>query len=56
MKTTELTNKEINLLIEGLFARFSYEQLESNNSSLASKLLDKLFDARDEIKKNKNNE
>jgi hypothetical protein len=46
MKTTELTNKELNLLINGLYARFSDEQLENNPNSLAAKLMDKLYEAK----------
>ena len=53
MKTTELklTEKELTLLAHGLYAKFSDEQLESRPDSLASKLLDKLYLAKDKLKK-----
>jgi hypothetical protein len=46
MKTTELTSKEINLLIKGLYSIYSDEVLDNNPDSLAAKLIDKLYDAK----------
>lgn len=54
MKTKELTNKELNLLIDGLYARFSDEQLENNPNSIAAKLMDKLFEAKEFTKSDTN--
>tara|TARA_R100000656_G_scaffold124772_2_gene103789 strand:+ start:53 stop:241 length:189 start_codon:yes stop_codon:yes gene_type:complete len=42
LKLLKLTEKELNLLIDGLYARFDVETLEKNPESLASKLMDKL--------------
>ena len=53
MKTTELklTEKELRLLTNGLYGKFSDEQLESRPDSLASKLLEKLYLAKDKLSK-----
>jgi hypothetical protein len=57
MKTRELklSEKELRLLTSGLFAKFSDEQLENNPNSLASKLLDKLYDAKESLKSDTKN-
>ena len=44
---TELTNKELNLLIEGLSKPVSVFELEENPNSLPAKLMDKLFEAKE---------
>tara|TARA_R100001244_G_scaffold116602_1_gene86715 strand:- start:5263 stop:5448 length:186 start_codon:yes stop_codon:yes gene_type:complete len=56
METTELklTNKEVNLLIDGLYSRFDYKKLEDNPESLAAKLMDKLYDAKGYTKSDTN--
>tara|TARA_R110000824_G_scaffold303553_2_gene491294 strand:+ start:1896 stop:2081 length:186 start_codon:yes stop_codon:yes gene_type:complete len=52
MKTKELklSEKEINLLIDGLYRRFDIMTLEANPTSLAAILIDKLYDAKGWIK------
>jgi hypothetical protein len=46
-KALNLTNKELNLLIDGLYTRWGFGTLEGKPESLASKLMDKLYDARE---------
>ena len=52
-QTTELnlSRKELNLLIDGLYARFDYKKLEDNPDSLAAKLMDKLYEAKEQSRK-----
>ena len=53
MKTTELTltDKELNLLLDALYTRWPLGTLEAKPESLASKLMERLYDAKDELKK-----
>ncbi len=53
MKTTELalTEKELNLLMDALYKRHGLGTLEENPESLASKLMDRLYDSKDKFKK-----
>lgn len=44
---TELTNKELNLLIEGLSKAINVFELEESPNSLPAKLMDKLFEAKE---------
>jgi len=55
MKTTELklSEKELNLLMDALYKRWGLGTLEENPESLARKLMDRLYDTKDEFKKNK---
>ena len=55
MKTKELklTEKELNLLMDALYKRWSLGTLEEKPESLARKLMDRLYDTKDEFKKNK---
>jgi len=46
----ELTEKELNLLMDGLYKRHSLGTLESKPESLAAKLMEKLYDIKDEQK------
>jgi hypothetical protein len=53
MKTTQLqlTEKELNLLTDALYVRWGFGTLEEKPESLASQLLEKLYDSKDELKK-----
>jgi hypothetical protein len=53
MKTTQLqlTEKELRLLTDALYHRWGFEKLEEKPESIASKLLEKLYDSKDELKK-----
>ena len=49
-KKLELNQKEINILINGIYKMFDDEKLENNPNSTAALLMDKLFDAKGWIK------
>ena len=52
MKTTELTltEKELNLLMDALYTRHGLGTLEEKPESLAAKLMERLYDTKDEFK------
>jgi|TARA_R110001583_G_scaffold68968_2_gene195834 hypothetical protein len=49
-KELTLTEKEVNILISSLYTRFSDDTLENNPETVAAKLLNKLYDKKDEFK------
>jgi hypothetical protein len=53
MKTTELTltEKELNLLMDALYTRWPLGTLDEKPESLASKLMERLYDSKDKFKK-----
>ena len=55
MKTKELklTEKELNLLMDALYKRHLLGTLEEKPESFARKLMERLYDTKDEFKKNK---
>tara|TARA_R100001594_G_scaffold114708_1_gene149507 strand:+ start:431 stop:601 length:171 start_codon:yes stop_codon:yes gene_type:complete len=52
MKTIklELTEKELNLIMDGLYKRWSLGTLEENPKSKAAELLNRLYDLKHELK------
>jgi len=54
MKTTELelSQKELNLILSALYVRF--EEATENQDTLVGRLTNRLYDAKDELKKQNN--
>ena len=50
-KKLQLTEKELNLLMDALYVRWGLGTLEENPESLARKLMTRLYETKDEFKK-----